>query len=89
MERFEPNWRGIRSIITDSSLYDALERRAAPIEARWKSQAGAHVRTGEYLRSIHRQRSRGLDRVRVRVIAEDDKAAILEARYHFGGRAAG
>lgn len=89
MAHFEPNNRGLAAILLDPALYQPLERIADPIEARWKAGAAQHYRTGSYFRSIHKERGRSRDRVRVRVVADDEVSAILEARYHIAGRAVG
>ena len=70
-------------------LYPALTPVAQRIEARAKANAAAHVDTGDYRRSIHTERQLGRERVRVRVIADDEVSAILEARYHIIARAVG
>lgn len=84
---FRPNSAGLREYLMSGDLYPALEQHAKAIEARVRANAAQHVRTGAYEASIHTERQRGRDRVRVRVIADDEKADILEARYNIFGRA--
>lgn len=86
---FQRDSRGYRELLMDPMLYKGLAPEAAKIEARAKANAAPHYRTGAYEHSIHTELQHGHDRVRERVIADDDVAPILEARYHIIGRAAG
>lgn len=87
MADFQPNRAGIREYLLSGDLYPALEAHAEPIKARAEALARAHYRTGDYERAFHVERSRARDRVRVRVVNDDEVAPILEARYHILGRA--
>lgn len=89
MAEFVPNNRGLAGILLDPKLYPQLERVARPVEGRWKATAAQLYQTGSYFRSIRTERGRSRDRVRVRVVSDDDKAAILESIYHPAGRALG
>lgn len=86
---FTPNSAGYRELLMSPELYRGLAGPAAEIEGRAKENASPHYRTGAYESSIHTERQVGRDRVRMRVIADDDVASILEARYHILGRAVG
>lgn len=84
---FEPNHAGLREYMLSADLAEALMPKTEPILARAKALAAQHERTGDYERSIHIERNRSTDRVRAQVVADDPKAEILEARYHFLGKA--
>ena len=89
MADIEKMGRPPRELLHDAGVIAHCESVARPIEARAKAIAGAHVESGDYQRSIHIERHRGPTRTTVRVIADDPKSSILEARYHVIGRSIG
>lgn len=78
-----------RHLLHDEGVIEHLESIARPMEARAKGIAAEHVESGDYLRSIHIERHRGPTRTTVRVVADDEKSAILESIYHVIGRSVG
>jgi hypothetical protein len=89
MEDFKVDNAGLRAILRDQARYPDLEKAAVPILARAKALASFHHRTGRYEGSITTERVRNVGRVGIRVIADDPKASILEARYRILNRAVG
>lgn len=98
MAEFRPNRAGLREYLRSGELYPALESTAATIEARAKSLARVESATsaeernrtpGRFRDSIHTERHLGPSRVTVRVVADSEGAAAIEARDRTLGRAAG
>lgn len=96
---FRPNRAGIKEYLrTDPELARALEAKAAPIEARAKSNAPVESaqdaadrgRTpGRFRDSIRTERRVTPSRTTVRVLADSDAANVIERRDRPLGRAAG
>lgn len=78
-----------RHLLHDEGVIQHLEAIARPMLIRAQGIAAEHVESGDYARSIHLERHRGPSRTTVRVVADDDKAAILESIYHTIGRSVG
>lgn len=89
MAEIEKMGRPPRELLHDAGVIAHCEGIARPIAARARAIAGEHVESGDYVRSIHIERHRGPTRTTMRVIADDPKASILEARYHVIGRSIG
>lgn len=87
MAEFRPNNSGLRAYLRGNDVVPALDAVAAVIEARAK--ANARVESGRFRDSIHRERHRSPSRTTVRVVADSDGAAAIEARDRALGRAAG
>ena len=85
--KFTPNRKGLLEYERSDQLYPVLEAKAAPILERAQTLAAQHVESGRYLRSVHAERHRGPSRVAVRVVADDEKAELLEAQFHTLARA--
>jgi hypothetical protein len=95
---FTLNRAGLGEVLRSRELVAALTVEAAKIEARAKatsrveSPASArrhHRLPGKFERSIHLETHRGPTRTTVRVVADCDGAAAIEARDGTLGRAAG
>lgn len=78
-----------RHLLHDERVIEHCEDVARPILANAKGLAADLVDSGDYLRSIHIERHRGPTRTTVRVVADDEKAAILESIHHVIGRSVG
>jgi hypothetical protein len=98
MATFKPNRAGLREYLRGSDYVPALELHARVIEARAQSyahvesalSAAGHNRTpGKFRDSIHTEKHTGPSRHTVRVVADCDGAAAIEARDRALGRAAG
>lgn len=72
---------GIDEILRGSGVQRALRAEAEKSLAEAKSIASRHVDTGAYLASLRIDARRGRTRAVYRVVAEDRKATLLEARF--------
>jgi hypothetical protein len=78
------NSRGMAQLLKSSGVRAELTRRAAPVLA--AAKADPHDDTGDYESGLHIEQVE-TDRAVVRVVSDDWKGHILEARYGILARA--
>lgn len=98
MADFRPDRKGLREYLHSEPVYRALDTEAALVEARAKGYARVETALsaaqrnrvpGKFRDSIHRERHSVPSRGTVRVVADCEGAAPIEARDRVLGRAAG
>lgn len=78
------NRAGVRALLNDPGVRAELTRRAEPVLA--AAKADPHDDTFAYEQSLHIEQAT-TDRAVTRVVASDEKAHILEARFGILARA--
>lgn len=81
---FKVNKRGMEELLNSDEVRRELTRMAQPVLA--AAKADPHDDTRDYENSLHIEQAT-TDRAVVRVVADDWKAAILEAEYGILARA--
>lgn len=84
VREFKVNKRGMSELLNSDEVRRELTRMAQPVLA--AAKADPHDDTGDYEASLHIEQAT-TDRAVVRVVADDWKAAILEAEYGILARA--
>lgn len=77
--------RGMRELLRSAGVQRELDRRAERVAETARSLAP--VESGDYRDSIHAEPDPTSERARAKVVADDYKAHILEAKHRTLGRA--
>lgn len=85
--RVKLNSAGMQELLLSGEVQAMLNGIAEEVAAR--ARATAPVETGEYRDSIHTRENPTPNRARAEVVAEDDKAMVIESRTRNLGSALG